>query len=349
MTAMPTPTQPDAGGRPRRGRCGSASGLGRVPRYARRSDALGRRPLGLIHREVYGNRPSYLTARRGGRVVGVLPLVLQKSMLFGTHLCSVPWFDSAGVLADDPAAESALLAAAAEVRQRTGAKWVELRQRKPLAADLPARADKVTLELALPADPDVLWKALKAKVRNLVRKPQKEGLATVRGRAELLGDFYAIYLRTMRNLGSPPHALRFFRRLCDAFGEQVGIFVTRRDAQPLAAGLTLRDGPVVRLPWAGSDWRFRSTSANMQLYWEMIADACRGVATTFDFGRSTRNGGTYAFKRQWGAEEVPLTWEFRSRPASNFPSSAPTAASSSSSSPAGRSSRCPSLACSAGG
>jgi len=31
-------------------------------------------------------------------------------------------------------------------------------------------------------------------------------------------------------------------------------------------------------------------------------------ASRFDFGRSTRQSGTYRFKRQWGAEEEPLYW-----------------------------------------
>lgn len=319
MTATPAPTQ--AGAEAVRVETATEAPAGWADYLATRQEPTlwADARWGAIHQEVYGNRSTYLTARRERRIVGVLPLVLQKGLLFGMHLCSVPWFDSAGLFADDRAAEEALLASAGEVRQQAGAKWVELRQRQPLAVGLPARTDKVTLEFALPADPEELWKALKAKVRNLVRKPQKEGLATVRGGAELLGEFYAIYLRTMRDLGSPPHALRFFQRLCAAFGEQVGVFVTRRDAQPLAAGLTLRDGAVVRLPWAGSDWRFRSTSANMLLYWDMIADACRGGAATFDFGRSTRDGGTYAFKRQWGAEEVPLTWQFLLPPGEQLP------------------------------
>ena len=68
---------------------------------------------GLVMREAYGNRPYYLTARRGGEVAGVLQLVLQRSLLFGTHLASLPYFDAAGTLADDGTATDALLAEAA--------------------------------------------------------------------------------------------------------------------------------------------------------------------------------------------------------------------------------------------
>jgi CelD/BcsL family acetyltransferase involved in cellulose biosynthesis len=46
----------------------------------------------------------------------------------------------------------------------------------------------------------------------------------------------------------------------------------------------------------------------MLLYWETIRAACRDGFGRFDFGRSTRRSGTYAFKRQWGALESPLFW-----------------------------------------
>ena len=47
---------------------------------------------------------------------------------------------------------------------------------------------------------------------------------------------------------------------------------------------------------------------NMLLYWETIRAAAAAGFTRFDFGRSTRDCGTYKFKRQWGAQEHPLFW-----------------------------------------
>jgi CelD/BcsL family acetyltransferase involved in cellulose biosynthesis len=46
----------------------------------------------------------------------------------------------------------------------------------------------------------------------------------------------------------------------------------------------------------------------MLLYWETIRAACIEGFGRFDFGRSTRDSGTYRFKRQWGAEEEPIFW-----------------------------------------
>jgi len=44
-----------------------------------------------------------------------------------------------------------------------------------------------------------------------------------------------------------------------------------------------------------------------------------GSSGCFDFGRSTRDSGTYRFKAQWGAKEVPLYWCYILRPGDKIP------------------------------
>ena len=53
---------------------------------------------GTVMAKAYGIRPFYLTATREGRIVGVLQLMWQRSRLFGSRLCSTPYFDAAGIL-----------------------------------------------------------------------------------------------------------------------------------------------------------------------------------------------------------------------------------------------------------
>ncbi len=265
---------------------------------------------GQVMFRAYRNPAYYLTARHAGEVVATLQLVLQESRLFGSHLCSLPYFDAAGLLAIDEAASRAVMDKARRLMLEVKAQWVELRMTNPVDSSLPTREDKVTLRLPLPANEELLWKNLKAKVRNQVRKAENAGLQAVHGGAELLDEFFAVYLRTMRDLGSPPHSRRFFSLIFEAFGEVARLHVVRSGRTPVAASLTLRDRQAVCVPWAGSDWRVSELCGNMLLYWAMLSDACRSGATVFDFGRSTRESGTYRFKQQWGAQEVPLSWQF---------------------------------------
>ncbi len=265
---------------------------------------------GGVMRVVYRSRAHYLTARRGRCVVGLLQLIGQPGLLSGSHLCSVPYADASGVLADDASVRSALMARAGELMGRTGADWVELRQAEALPGIPAGRTDKVTFRLDLPGEPDALWKRLNAKVRNQVRKAERADLAAGQGGGELLSEFHAIYTRNMRDLGSPPHSRRFFRAFLDAFGDRVRLFVVRLGGAAIAASFVLSDGRGVHVPWAAADWRHRQLCANMLLYWEMLADSCRRGASCFDFGRCTRDSGTYQFKKQWGATEIPLYWHY---------------------------------------
>jgi len=292
------------------------------------SDYLSRHPgatlfhdarWGSVMDSAYGNRAYYVTARRADSTVGILLLIRQKSLLFGAHLCSLPYFDASGILADDAQAQGALVAEARRLMQELGAAWVELRESAPLGESLPSRTDKVTLHVALPADPAQLWGDLDAKVRNQVRKAQREGLTVRSGGTEMLDRFYAIYVRTMRDLGSPLHSRRFFRLILGHFAQEVRLFVVSSGDRPVAASLVLRDRRKVIVPWAGSDWRVRFLCANMLLYWTMLEDSCKQGVPCFDFGRSTRDSGTYRFKAQWGAREVPLHWHYLLPPGGEVP------------------------------
>jgi len=265
---------------------------------------------GEVMRASYGNSAFYLTARRGDRIVGVVQLVWQKSMLWGSHLCSMPYFDASGILADDEHAATSLLDAASELGRRHATQWVELRQMNPVGDSLPIREDKVTMHLQLPTGAEAMWKQLKTKVRTKVRKAEKEDLTVLQGRNELLDDFCDIYIRAMRDLGSPPHSRRFFRNILDAFGQDVLLFSVRSAGRPLAASLALVHGRYFHVPWSGSDMRFRRTGANRILYWSMLKYAAEAGLSTFDFGRSTVDSGTYGFKKEWGAEPVQLYWQY---------------------------------------
>jgi len=164
--------------------------------------------------------------------------------------------------------------------------------------------------LALPEKSEDLWKSLTTKVRNKVRKAQSYQATIEAGEEALLPEFYAVYSRTMRDLGSPPHSKMFFHLILERFPKESRIYVVRYENRAVAASFTLMDRQTVRVPWSGSDWRLRNMNFNMVLYWQMLEESCRRGAKSFDFGRSTQDSGTYVFKKQWGAQEVPLYWHY---------------------------------------
>lgn len=243
------------------------------------------------------------------RIVGVLPLVSFKSLLFGRFLVSLPFVNYGGVLADDDAAGRALVDAARAEAERRGAASVELRHTRRMFPDLPVKQHKVAMTLALPADEEAAWNGFESKVRNKIRKAEKSNLAAYVGGVELLNDFYRVFARNMRDLGTPVYSRRLFEEVLRSIPDSRAYSV-HLNGVPVAAGITIGYRSAVENPWASSLREHRSLNPNMLLYWTMLQDAIARGFSDFDFGRSTPNEGTYIFKKQWGARESPFYWEY---------------------------------------
>ncbi len=95
-----------------------------------------------------------------------------------------------------------------------------------------------------------------------------------------------------------------------AFPDDTRVFVVRIGAEPIAASITVGWRHRVEVPWASSLRQHNDKSPNTLLYWTMLQWAVDRGFTTFDFGRSTPDEGTFHFKRQWGAEPRAFAWEY---------------------------------------
>lgn len=273
-----------------------------------------------VFRNAFGHRCVYLMARRGNTVTGVLPLVEIRSRLFGNTMTSLPFLNYGGVIADSPEAGDALIAAARDEAQQRRCGHVELRHIGRQFPELPAKRHKVSMRLPLGQD---LWASLDRKVRNQIRKAEKSGLEIQRGGPELIRDFYKVFARNMRDLGTPVYSRRLFEEVMTAFPDQSLIHVVRLKGEPVAAGFTYRTETMVQLPWASSIREFNPLCPNVLMYWDAIQFAQSTGASTFDMGRSTPDEGTFRFKAQWGAQPVPLHWEYQLVTLTDMPNVSP--------------------------
>lgn len=278
---------------------------------------------GRVIQKTYGHQIYNLNAYdSSGLIVGILPLVHIKHFLFGNNLFSLPFADLGGILADDAETEKALLAKATEIAAVHEIPTVELRQayvlsESVLSADSEYKYDtyasqqtaKVRMLLDLPDSSEGLMSLFKSKLRSQIRRPLKDGLTVKVGGTELLNDFYRVFAENMRDLGSPVHSKKFIENLLNELPESTRIFMVYKGDTPLACSLTLGHGKILANPWASSLRRYSRLSPNMLLYWSMLEYACDHGFSSFDFGRSTPDEGTYKFKKQWGAKESPLCWQ----------------------------------------
>jgi serine/alanine adding enzyme len=277
----------------------------------------------LIH-ETFGHQGFYFLARDKNRhITGILPLIRLKSRLFGDFMVSMPYFNYGGALAEHPLIEDKLMQVANEHAYHTGISYIEYRDNIP-RDNFPARTEKVNMVLSLPRDPDRLWNGFSSKLRAQIKRPLRERPSVLFGGIEYLEDFYTVFSRNMRDLGTPVYSKKFFKNILHTFPEESQIIIIRLNNLPVAAGFLMSHGKKLEIPWASTIRDINHISINMLLYWETLKWAILTGYSHFDFGRSSRDSGTFRFKRQWGAKPVQLYWHYGLCDNSDMPSLNPS-------------------------
>jgi len=258
------------------------------------------------------HRAYVVEASREGRVVGYLPLALVESLLFGRFLVSLPYVNSGGVLAEDPECEPGLIGEAVRLADELDVRYLELRHEtaRPHPALTRNLNCKVHMRLELPRTAGALWESFKPKVRNQIRKGQKQGFTVHWGGEELLGDFYAVFSRNMRDLGTPVFGRRLFRSILTHFPDEAELCTVRLGRRALAAALLVHGRWCTEVPSASSLKKCNSTNVNMLMYWQLLSRSIERGQRVFDFGRSSPESNTYRFKKQWGAKPVSAVWQY---------------------------------------
>lgn len=278
----------------------------------------------LLLEETYGLESHYLMARYDdGAVAGILPQIRLKSRFFGDYLVSMPYFMRGGAIADQPSIELKLMQAANDHAAKQGIEHIEYRDDIP-HADYAVRTDKVHMVLQLPDSHETLWKQFTPKLRSQIRRPQRENPHVYFGREEYLDDFYRVYTRNMRDLGSPAHSKKLIRNVLHYLPDDSWLIMIHLNNQPVAAGLLLQHDHNMDIPLASTIRDVNPLGVNMLMYWEILKFSIDRGCTQFDFGRSSRDAGTYRFKLQWGARPKQLYLHYWLNDVNEIPSLNPS-------------------------
>ena len=263
-----------------------------------------------ILRDVFRHDTHFLYAEVDGRIEGVLPLAHVKSMLFGHSLVSLPFAVYGGVVASSPEAADALERSAQELGQRLGVAHLELRNVAPRHPDWPSQDLYVTFRKGILPDEGANLLAIPRKQRAMVRKGIARGLRSEVDPA--VDRFFALYADNVHRHGTPGLPKRYFQALQRVFGADCDVqIVTDAEGRPLSGVLSFYFRDEVLPYYAGDHPAARDVAANDFKYWELMRRACERGLKVFDYGRSKRGTGSFAFKSNWGFEPQPLHYEYR--------------------------------------
>jgi FemAB-related protein (PEP-CTERM system-associated) len=261
-----------------------------------------------IYESVFKHKTHYLIAERGHHLVGVLPLVEMRSLLFGHSLSSLPFALYGGVAASDPTAVAALHQAAVQLGQELGVKHLELRNRHQSEPDWPRQDVYVTFRRDILPEVEANLLAIPRKQRAMVRKGIARQLrCEIDDRAD---RFFDLYADNQHRHGTPPQSRRYFEALLEVFGDACEIAtILSPQGKPVSGVLSFYFRDEVLPYYAGDLTDARDLAANDFKYWDLMRRACERGLKVFDYGRSKRGTGSFDFKKNWGFEPEALHYE----------------------------------------
>jgi FemAB-related protein (PEP-CTERM system-associated) len=266
----------------------------------------------------FGHRTFFLYAERGGQIVGVLPLAQVKSRLFGNALTAMAFCVQGGPATDDAVAKAALDRRALELADQLDVDHLEYRSETPTQEGWQVKQDLyVTFRRALETDPEKNLTAIPRKQRAEVRKGLDMGLdCALEDGAD---NVWAIYAESVRNLGTPVFARRYFRALKAEFGEACECLVLRKDGEIASGVLSFYFRDQVLPYYGGGSHAARGLRANELMYYDIMRRASAKGCRVFDFGRSKHGTGAFNFKKNWGFKPIALNYEYKLRRGDKLP------------------------------
>jgi len=259
--------------------------------------------------EAYQHQNIGLIATQDNKIVGVLPCVAMARPFAKTKFCALPFCDIGHAIADNQDIVNALQHHALNLLAIRKGQVFEYRDTELNITEQQIASQKVRMLMALPESSAALLDGFKSKLRSQIRKSEKNGLTcTINNNQQAIDNFYLIFAKNMRKLGSPVHSKIWFESLFKHYKDDIFLGIVYKQSTPTGAGIIIRNKHKFAIPWASTDADFNYLAPNMMLYWSLLKHACDVGGSEFDFGRSTFGEGTYKFKQQWGAEPVPLVW-----------------------------------------
>lgn len=267
-----------------------------------------------VVRDAYGYRGLYLMAVRGGDVVGVLPLIDVRSLLFGRSLISTAFTVGGGVASSDPEAARLLAEAARAAGVKRRVRYVELRGPAPEGEGWAVKTNVYAgFSRELPTTEPELLKSIPQKRRAEVRKGIK--LAET-GEIEIVaGDdvdlFYDLYAEACRAHGTPIYPRRFAQAAYREFGAASEILFLKSAGRAVYAVWTFffRDRTMPYYIGASPAHARACHAYDFGMYSVMRSAQARD-ARQFDFGRSKYGTGAFDNKTYWGFEPEPLPYSY---------------------------------------
>ncbi|HEX6921172.1 MAG TPA: peptidoglycan bridge formation glycyltransferase FemA/FemB family protein [Actinomycetes bacterium] len=170
-------------------------------------------------------------------------------------------------------------------------------------------------------DEDELLKRFNQLWRRNIKKAAKAGVEVVRGGAEDLPEFHALYLETAQRDGFTGRPLSYFQQMWSAMSgedpDRIRLYLARHEGDLVAATTMVRVGTHAWYSYGASSTAKREVRGSNAVQWQMLRDARAAGATVYDLrgitdtlDESDPHFGLIQFKLGTGGEAVEYLGEW---------------------------------------
>ena len=264
-----------------------------------------------VLQQTFSHTCRYVLVYEGDEVAAVLPLVTIKSIFFGKSVISVPFGVYGGIISNSAAASMALVEEARNICREVGSGYVELRHdHVPPGIELPTHDLHATFICDLPDDPTDVLMMIPRKARAEVRKARKRDDVTTESAELNLEEFHYLFALNKRKLGSPVFPKSLFLNLQQILADRCRVLTVRVGGRPVAAVMNFIWNNTLMAYYSGALDEANKVSANNLMYAASMEWAVEQGLKKFDFGRSRKDTGAYAFKKHMGFEPADLHYSY---------------------------------------
>lgn len=279
-----------------------------------------------VFEKVYGYQCLYLIAENQNHVMGILPLAMIRSRLFGFRLCSLPFLDYGGPLVDFEKADSlsslkSFLKYLSSYTKK--ADYIEIRSPPQMRAEdcldkalEHGNVKYLSFLINLNRPFDEIWQHdFDSDLRRKIRKATKHNIRIAeRNLEEAANELYHAYLLAMKRLGSPPHKVEFFTALPKMLGsKRVKFFPIAMKGKLIGGAIVFLGNSTMYYGYEVINPVYKDLRPTYLLYSEMLKWGCENKFKLFDTGRTLYGSGVYLFKKQWRGKERFLPYYYQGK------------------------------------
>ena len=253
-----------------------------------------------ILEELFGYRSLYLANDNA-----FLPFMYMPSSFFSKKKAiSLPIITNAGIAGDKNMLPSFL-----DFLKEKGFKSSIIKQLLPLLKDEKLQTSYAEYRCELKSEKDI-WLGLNKGKKSNVNKAKKENYKIVitKGTKTNIKRFYKLYLKKMREFGTPPLPEQMFIRLAECFGDKFNMFEIYHLQDLVGVTICIGFKDIYYYIYVAFDTTLTKKHKNIQVYliYNMMLEGFKQGYKYFSFGRSTKNSSQSKTKKYMGANEIDI-------------------------------------------